>query len=489
MSSGSSEAYASTLAKVISASSTDTSLTIALDQPPQLPSKRYTRLLRLLRYSLLAAYQRLFTLVILLNLIGVGFLRHQSLKTANLDHLATAASANILVAVLVRQDCFNNAIYACAWMVPWCFPLRVRRILARAAYTYGGIHSGAAVAGTAWFLVFSTLMTLRFVQSGFYKVREVTLTWILFALLAIICLLALKPVRLRYHNTFEATHRLLGWAAILIFWTQLLFLLHHTALVALQPFCKVLVRTPSFWFLAATTMFIIQPWLRLRLWNFKAEYLSDHALRLHFDHPVRCHSCLSISTSPLREWHPFATFPTSRPSMKQPCTSMVVSDAGDWTHKLIQSNSSPADLEQNNRNTYRTVRFWVKGTTTAGVLSLSSMFSRVVIVTTGSGVGPALSTLTHKPKGQVARLIWSSRSPLNTFGQSMLDEVERVDPDAVIIDTSAMGRPDLVRVAWLLYKQIEADAVFVLSNRTVTKKMVYSLESRGIPAFGPIWDS
>lgn len=91
--------------------------------------------------------------------------------------------------------------------------------------------------------------------------------------------------------------------------------------------------------------------------------------------------------------------------------------------------------------------------------------------------------------GQVARLIWSSRSPLNTFGQSMLDEVERVDPDAVIIDTSAMGRPDLVRVAWLLYKQIEADAVFVLSNRTVTKKMVYSLESRGIPAFGPIWDS
>jgi hypothetical protein len=31
--------------------------------------------------------------------------------------------------------------------------------------------------------------------------------------------------------------------------------------------------------------------------------------------------------------------------------------------------------------------------------------------------------------------------------------------------------------------------VFVLSNERVTRKVVYGLESRGVPAFGPIWDS
>ena len=70
-----------------------------------------------------------------------------------------------------------------------------------------------------------------------------------------------------------------------------------------------------------------------------------------------------------------------------------------------------------------------------------------------------------------------------------MNEVAKVDPDAILIDTSEMGRPDLVEVAWNTWRETRAEAVFVLSNELVTRKVVYGLDSRGVPAFGPIWDS
>ncbi|PMD15742.1 hypothetical protein NA56DRAFT_649985 [Hyaloscypha hepaticicola] len=48
------------------------------------------------------------------------------------------------------------------------------------------------------------------------------------------------------------------------------------------------------------------------------------------------------------------------------------------------------------------------------------------------------------------------------------------------------GRPDLRSIAWELNKSDETDAVFPISNSTVTRKVMYRLESRGVPAFGPI---
>lgn len=135
------------------------------------------------------------------------------------------------------------------------------------------------------------------------------------------------------------------------------------------------------------------------------------------------------------------------------------------------------------------MRFWVKGSAKAGVLSLSCMFKRVVILTTGSGIGLSLSSLLDRPEGQFARLIWSTRSPLTTYGPTLYDEALLADPDAVLIDTTQMGRPDLAVVAYRVWQDVGAEAVFVLSNEVVTNRVVYELQSRGIPAFGLIWNS
>ena len=50
-------------------------------------------------------------------------------------------------------------------------------------------------------------------------------------------------------------------------------------------------------------------------------------------------------------------------------------------------------------------------------------------------------------------------------------------------------RPDLVQLAYDAVKEFDAEAVIVISNKKLTWQVVYGMESRGIPAYGAIWDS
>lgn len=57
------------------------------------------------------------------------------------------------------------------------------------------------------------------------------------------------------------------------------------------------------------------------------------------------------------------------------------------------------------------------------------------------------------------------------------------------LDTRKYGRPDMVKLTYKMVKDFNAEAVVIISNEPLTKKVVYGLMSRGIPAFGAIWDS
>ena len=85
--------------------------------------------------------------------------------------------------------------------------------------------------------------------------------------------------------------------------------------------------------------------------------------------------------------------------------------------------------------------------------------------------------------------MWSTRTPRQTYGDDLVDEIMSVQPDALIWDTNENGRPDLVQLAHDAVQAFDAEAVIVISNKKLTWRVVYGMESRGIPAYGAIWDS
>lgn len=538
-----------TTSSYISLSQPQTTQELSIHQP-----REWVRIVRFLRCIIFTVYRRLFTFVVLVNSVGIYTLVRQvqsPRQAININTLANLASSNLLLAVLIRQNYVINILYRSAWLVPWSVPLAIRRMIAR-VYSFGGIHSGAAVAGTIWWAAFTASLTWKSCRRDIWTPSALVLTWMAMLLLIAITILAFPNLRARYHNTFEITHRLLGWASIGLFWAQLLCLTHQTCQDSQPPVAlgTQLSNTPTFWNLLLITAILMYPWLRIQRWTFIAHPVSSHAIRLSSPNKVHKFSVLSLSSSPLREWHPFATF---RSSDLKDVFSVVISGAGDWTQNVIATahqvqqessrfsfkssstqishvsdtktsyasddrNSHDSDGKtshgSDDKNLYVSddktsydcedkippqekdktqgvpMRFWVRSHPTPGVLSLTLLFPSVLLLTTGSGIGPCLSSLLDRRAHQHVRLVWSTRSPQPTYGQHIMDLVKRADPDALIIDTTdRKDRPDLLEVGWDLWKEGGFEAVFVLSNQKATSEIVEGLEMRGVPAFGPIWDS
>lgn len=79
-----------------------------------LPEKHHTRWIRHARHTVFNVYRRLFSLVFLLNIIGlcvfVARSQHYS-KVIWLAIMADAAAANIMVAIVIRQDYIVNMLF------------------------------------------------------------------------------------------------------------------------------------------------------------------------------------------------------------------------------------------------------------------------------------------------------------------------------------------------------------------------------------------
>lgn len=440
---------------------------------PKLPPKRERRIWRNLRHKLLNAYHRLFFVVITANMIALIALlvRNQDAHTlaSKLSQSGTAAAANVLAAILIRQENVINTLYNICCMTPIWWPLRVRRAIAK-IYHFGGVHSGCACSAVAWFGLSTAQITMNYTEGNLDEPALLAVTYLLLTLIGLICIFAIPTFRVYSHNTFEQVHRFAGWTAVGLFWVETLLLSNAQArLAGANPLGIILIKSATFWMLLGITLLIILPWARLRKVDAFPEVLSSHAVRIRFTYmKMRPVLGLRITDNPLKEWHAFATIPEKDGSS----FSVIVSKAGDWTQRQI---------------THPGRQYWVRGVPITGVIRMAEIFKKVIIVTTGSGIGPCLSILNSHSLD--CRVLWSTPDPLQTYGESIIDEVLKADPEAMIIDTRISGRPDMVVLTYHLYIEAQAEAVFVISNPSLTRKVVYGMESRGIAAFGPIWDS
>ncbi|MCJ1402640.1 hypothetical protein MMC11_005860 [Xylographa trunciseda] len=447
-----------------------------IELEPQLPAQRQNRLLRNVRHKLMSVYKRLFSIYVVANLIALIVVLWQSniASLGSASNLSIPISVNVLVAALSRTEYVVNILFASAIWIPRTAPLRLRRVVAK-VYEYGGVHSGAGFSAALWVVAFTIQMTRAFFSEESFVPSILVFTYFLFVSLIAIGISALPSFRRMQHNSFEAIHRFAAWISVALYWILIMLISSSLQKQLDTSFGRVLIISPSFWILCMLTFLIILPWLRLRKVSAQPEYLSKHAVRLHFDY-TKIGPCqgLRISTRPLLEWHSFATIPSTRPEG----FSILVSNAGDWTNSNIQS---PAP------------KYWVKGIPVTGFLRVVQLFRKVVIVTTGSGIGPCLSGLIYARQAGAplqCRLLWSTRDAEPTYGREVVEEVLRADPQAIILNTKpGSPRPDMVALTYRLYIESGAEAVFIISNPKLTYKVKYGLESRGIPAYGPIFDS
>lgn len=432
--------------------------------------RRQGLLQRMGKHPSLMHYNRLIALVIVANLAYLGLATQGTWRTGaiELGTLSNLVLLNISLAILIRQQYVINLLFKMATSAPTSWPLSIRRLLGK-VYHFGGLHVGGAIVGTIWFAAFAASLTIYLINGRpGVSLATVMVTYAILAILLLMVALAMPKFRARYHDQFELAHRFGGWTALLLFWAQTILFTHdQRGGVALG---EALLGAPGFWLLLLVTVSIALPWLRLRKVPVQIERPSSHVALARFDYGVTpfAGSSTTVSRNPLVEWHAFANVPAPG----EEGFRLTISRAGDWTGEFI--DDMPSHL-------------WVKGIPTAGVGNIDRLFTRVVWVATGSGIGPCLPHLLAQEVP--ARLVWSTRAPRKTYGDDLVDGIFAVQPDALVWDTGENGRPDLVKLAYEAYKEFDAEAVIVISNKKLTWQVVYGMESRGIPAYGAIWDS
>ncbi|KAI6779308.1 uncharacterized protein J7T54_001038 [Emericellopsis cladophorae] len=446
-----------------------------VDLEAAVPDKTQSKTVRGIRHRVLIVYRQLFTLMALLNIATVIIVAFTGFQR---EAVGTITAVNLTIAVLMRQEFVINAIYTTTCSVPKSWPLWIRTRAAR-VFHLGGVHSGAGVSAALWMFANTAgdtaCMALGTCNGHWGKLSLAAkiIAWIIAALFIAMLAMAYPSVRKAHHDKFEIFHRFVGWTLLGLFWAQVVLTAKDTKASDVS-LGTAAVRTPSLWLLVVATLSVASSWFWLKKVPVKAEPLSKHAIRLHFDYTVPVNGSFTrLSHKPLLEWHSFATIPAPEAVDGNPKGySLVVSNAGDWTRAMVE-NPSP--------------KIWVRGVPTCGVMRIATLFNRVVIVATGSGIGPQLGHILNP--SCPTKLLWSTKDPENTFGKPMCDLLKSKCPDAVIWDTRTQGRPDLVKMSYNLAKDFDAEAVIIIANEKITKKVVYGLETRGLSAYGAIWDS
>ncbi|KAI0479433.1 hypothetical protein GGR56DRAFT_665164 [Xylariaceae sp. FL0804] len=166
----------------------------------------------------------------------------------------------------------------------------------------------------------------------------------------------------------------------------------------------------------------------------------------------------SVSTSPQRppadltECHAFATIPAddvdpASGNDVRGFSSVVVSRTGDWTARQIRQGGGGMGAGHEER------RLWVRDAPLHGLLYTSKL---------SGASGPCLSLLFADETPR--RGLRSTRDPRPTY-------------------------PEMVCETWRLVRESGVEAVFAISNPEVTEKVVFGMQTRGIPAYGAILDS
>jgi len=119
----------------------------------------------------------------------------------------------------------------------------------------------------------------------------------------------------------------------------------------------------------------------------------------------------------------------------------------------------------------------------AGISNTSTIYKRGIRVCTGTGLGTALSTCIQNDGWF---LVWVCSDPLKTFGPTISSLIHKnIPPERMCLWDSKErgGRPDIVQLVALIYREWNAEVVFITSNWDGNRELMEGCKKLGIPAF------
>lgn len=449
--------------------------------------------------SRLTTYRVLCTLAVAGNL-GVALPAMAGTFPLARRNVARIAVANILLALLTRNELAMRAAYwAEVALFRWRWvPAAVKHCVVSVQHNVGGVHSGTAMSSVLWLAYLAATVA---VQSLHHHGRGspwwlLLLTCLILALLLVACASAYPALRASRHELFENLHRYCGWASLAALWCLVLLTesYHHADdaddnrdrrpppprdSATFRLHLDGLLANFDIWCTAVATVLVVLPWAGVRKLPVRTQVPGSGTMLIHFPGGVGVGLLGRISRAPMLEWHAFAIVSAAPRSSHGHGHLMMVSAVGDFTKQLMAD--PPNELY------VRTVRF-------ASLLYLAQLYARVVMVATGTGVSPMLSNVlqhNNNASGSVLHLVWVGRNIRRTFGDEVWEMVHRaLPPDRLtVVDTAEQGRPDMVALTCRAVEAIDAQVVFVGSNRAGTKLLLDGCRAHGIICFGPLWDS
>ncbi|XP_051224900.1 adenylate-forming reductase 06235-like [Lolium perenne] len=425
----------------------------------------------LLDQGLFTVYKRLFVLCVALNAAGLATAATGHFPYAK-RHAALFAMGNILALTLCRSEAVLRGVFWLAVALlgrPWV-PVVIKTGVTAILQSVGGVHSGCGVSSLAW-LVYALVQAL---EDRPVTPREIVgVASAILALLALSCMAAFPLVRHLHHNVFERTHRFAGWVALALLWAFVVLSAGYDPTNRSYSGLSFasLAKRQELWLAAVITFFTFLPWLTVRRVPVTVTAPSTHASIITFQGGVKAGLLGRISRSPLSEWHAFGII-----SDDGEAHAMLAGAVGDFTRGLV--SDPPSHL-------------WVRRVHFAGLPYLISMYRRVTMVATGSGICVFMSFLLQPSSAEVS-LVWVAKEIDANYGEGMSAMVmsnKILGGRVVVHDTATMGRPNVAELAVGAARRWNAEVVIVTSNPEGSRDVVSGCKKAGISAFGPIWDS
>lgn len=435
----------------------------------QVPLPKAKRLSRWGRFQLwFNTYRKFFTFVIAVN--GIGILL-AILDVCHYPRKYTGALVlgNLLTAILMRNELFGRLLYL---IVNTCFakwpPLWFRLGCTSTLQHLGGIHSGSATSGFAW-LVFKVILIFIDHRNNH---DAVLVAGVLTNLAVTVSILSAIPwVRNTHHNIFERHHRFVGWTGLACTWVfVVLGDSYDIDKHQWNPDGIRILRQQDFWFCFGMTVFVLIPWFTVREVSVEVEIPSSKVAIIRFERGLQQGLLARISRSSILEYHAFGTISEGKHAKYH---YLICGVQGDFTRGLV--NNPPTHL-------------WTRQLKFAGISNTSTIYKRGIRVCTGTGLGTALSTCIQNDGWF---LIWVGSDQLKTFGPTISSLIyKNIPPERLCLWDSKErgGRPDIVGLVAEIYKEWDAEVVFITSNWGGNKELMEGCKKLGIPAFGTLWD-